>query len=399
MTPERQIHEAFAHVHEVWTPRRLTEGRVHLEKKRVRRQVTRATLAMGAGAALAVVVASYVPFGSSQGHHYVSAPEESSTARSSQVGELTDGALLLSDGSFAAPLSPSTALAVEADASDHVRIALLEGAARFDVVRNPERAFVVGVRGLRVEVIGTRFDVELEGSRCHVRVARGHVRVTWARGRRDLFTGQSGLFPLEDGGIAPPSDDDVASVAAPVTSDAAMPDDDDDPHRVAAPRVERTEPSPRTEAVSPGDWRQLARAGDYESAFRASREQSVGSNIDDLWLAADASRLSGHPREAVAYLEAALHQHPNDARVHLAAFTLGRLRLQLGRARQAAQDFAMVERLDRRGVLVEQALAREVEAWARAGDTAKARERAAVYLRRFPRGTYAERVRRFSTPP
>jgi hypothetical protein len=60
-------------------------------------------------------------------------------------------------------------------------------------------------------------------------------------------------------------------------------------------------------------------------------------------------------------------------------------------------DFARVERLDRRGVLIEQALAREVEAWARAGDSGRARERAGVYLRRFPSGNYAERVRRFSS--
>ena len=40
-------------------------------------------------------------------------------------------------------------------------------------------------------------------------------------------------------------------------------------------------------------------------------------------------------------------------------------------------------------------LAREVEAWSRAGETEAARERALTYTRRYPQGHRAHAVRRF----
>lgn len=391
--PRLSIKQAFNHVHETWTPLRIADGRRQLEKKRVRRRVVR-------GTALALVAASIVLFVALPRSRTSIATITRTPVSNAAVAssELVDGALLLSDGSYAEPLASDTALAVDEDGTDRVRVALIDGAARFDVVPNPARNFVVLARGLRIEVIGTRFEVELESTRGHVRVLRGHVRVTWSRGRRDLHGGQSGLFPLDDGeaqaadaGAAP------SEAVAPVQAhEAASPTTG----AARSPHVDETEgASAPVTTAAPGDWRRLAREGDYDSAYRASREQTVGTDMEDLLLAADAARLSGHPGEAVAFLERALSLHSGDPRAHLAAFTLGRVHLQLGRNREAARDFAQVERLDRRRVLVEQALAREVEAWARAGDVQRARERAAVYLRRFPEGTYAERVRRFSSPP
>jgi transmembrane sensor len=384
VTPE--IRQAFTHVHEPWSPSRIAMGKAGLEKKRVRRRVVRGTLLTTSALAVAALIITRLPARESPAlTERVTASATMVTAHEEEA--MSDGALLLTDGSFAEPLGPDTALAVEADETDHVQIALLDGGARFDVVPNAGRKFVVVVRGVRVEVIGTRFEVALEGSRVHVRVQRGHVRVTWGRGRRDLLTQQSGLFPIDETTPSYVTLPEV-SVDAPALARQGARDAEDGPEATAA----------RSD-VTPGDWRRLAREGDYESAYQASRGQAVGTGIDDLWLAADAARLSRHPREAVSYLEQALALHPGDRRVHLAAFTLGRLHLQLGQPRQAALDFARVEQLDRGRVLVEQALAREVEAWARAGDAARARDRAAVYLRRFPTGTYAERVRRFSSPP
>lgn len=385
MTPEMK--QAFMHVHDPWTPSRLANGRAGLEKKRVRRRVTRVALLTTTTAAAAFMIALKVP-------SFTETEMQSQAAMLTEPSNpLTDGALVLSDGSFAEPLTPDTALAVEAESPSQVRIALLDGAARFDVVRNPGRKFVVMVKSVRIEVIGTCFDVTLDTSRVHVRVLRGHVRVTWPRGRRDLLASQSGLFPLDDG--APVAAAEAEMVFEP---DEAVGEPDASAAMEAVAEVQaRAAPQPSNEAPVTGDWRVLARQGDYESAFRASREQAVSESIDDLWLAADAARLSGHPREAITYLERAMALHPSDGRVHLAAFTLGRLHLQLGLPAQAASNFAQVERLDRRGVLTEQALAREVEAWARAGNEARARDRAGVYLRRFPSGNYAERVRRFSS--
>jgi transmembrane sensor len=116
---------------------------------------------------------------------------------------------------------------------------------------------------------------------------------------------------------------------------------------------------------------------------------------EDLLLAADAARLGGNPALAVAPLEKLLARYSFDARAPLAAFTLGRTLLdQLGRPREAAQAFATARRLDSSGALAQDALAREVESWSRAGESSLARARAEQYLARYPDGRRAPAVRR-----
>jgi len=61
-------------------------------------------------------------------------------------------------------------------------VALAQGAAFFDVARNPERPFIVQAGGVRVTVLGTRFGVELDAGRggrerVTVQVESGRVRV------------------------------------------------------------------------------------------------------------------------------------------------------------------------------------------------------------------------------
>src|SRR2546430_2117926 len=81
-------------------------------------------------------------------------------------------------------------------------------------------------------------------------------------------------------------------------------------------------------------------------------------------------------------------------RAPLAAFSLGRVHLEkVGAPRDAAQAFARARELAPDGPLAEGALAREVEAWARAGETEVARQRALSYARRYPGGRRARAVR------
>ena len=91
--------------------------------------------------------------------------------------------------------------------------------------------------------------------------------------------------------------------------------------------------------------------------------------MPDLLLAGDVARLSGHAAAAVAPLSRAVTLHPGDPRAPLAAFTLGRVHLEdLGAPRDAAIAFARARELAPDGPLAEDALAREVEAWSRAGE-------------------------------
>jgi transmembrane sensor len=136
------------------------------------------------------------------------------------------------------------------------------------------------------------------------------------------------------------------------------------------------------------DWRTPARDGDYHGAYRQLRRaRSLGTSVADLMLAADVFRLSGHAEEAVAPLERVVAKHRSDPRAPLASFTLGRVLLdELGRPAAAARAFAAARALAPKGALAEDALAREVEAWAKAGNASSARQRAELYLEFYPVG-------------
>ncbi|PLR25648.1 hypothetical protein SGCZBJ_10505 [Caulobacter zeae] len=65
---------------------------------------------------------------------------------------------------------------------DGRRVRLVKGEAFFDVVHDPSRPFVVESRAGSARVLGTAFDVRLQGERAKVSVLRGAVRVHPANG-------------------------------------------------------------------------------------------------------------------------------------------------------------------------------------------------------------------------
>lgn len=146
-------------------------------------------------------------------------------------------------------------------------------------------------------------------------------------------------------------------------------------------------------------WRTLAKQNRYDEAYAALHADArtyVRDEASDLWLAADTARLSKHPAEAAGYLRTLVSKFRSDSRSGLAAFTLGRVLLdQLGQPREAAGAFALVRSLSPSGALYEDALAREVEAWSRAGDKANARSSAEVYLSKYPTSQRRTSVRSF----
>ena len=118
----------------------------------------------------------------------------------------------------------------------------------------------------------------------------------------------------------------------------------------------------------------------------------VRDDPSELLAAADVARMSKHSAQAVGPLRRLLASHSGDPRAPLAAFTLGRVLLdELGRPREAADAFSKA----RRGAMAEDALAREVEAWSRAGDATTARARADEYLKAYPNGRREKSVRKY----
>jgi hypothetical protein len=109
------------------------------------------------------------------------------------------------------------------------------------------------------------------------------------------------------------------------------------------------------------------------------------ASVEVLLSAGNRAQLVGHPRQALTFYDQILRENPGDPRAPEAAFIAGRLLLHaLDRPRQAAERFAQARRLAPYGPMAEDALAQEIESWARAGSTARARARAEEFRALYP---------------
>ncbi len=343
--------------------------------------------------------------------------------------------LQLADGSSARPRGNS-AVAVREESAARVVVELLHGGAEFQVSPSSQRLFRVAAAGVAVESSGSRFSVDKQPAgaaaaqalRVAVAVAEGRVRVFWAGQQAVLVAGErvefqvserslefTGLTPSQvPSASSPPS---LSSVPAPRSAPSIAAESPAVPAIAATPAaVSRAAASPQRAAPS---WQQLARAGEfdraYQQAFASPRTGStpvvapsptklrlspvVPANPQpaDLLLLADVARMSHHPASAIAPLRRLLEQHSEDPRAPLAAFTLGRVLLDdMAQPREAAESFRRTQALDAEGPLSHDALAREVEAWSRAGELSKARERAREYIRLYPSGRRLAAVRRLA---
>jgi transmembrane sensor len=152
---------------------------------------------------------------------------------------------------------------------------------------------------------------------------------------------------------------------------------------------EPAEPDIEIDDLDASGWRAEANAGHWQDAaiaLDAAGPDAIADDPGDLILAADTLRLAGRAREALPLLARVIEDHGDDPRAPAAAFTLGRAQLARRQPAAAARTFATARALAPDGPLAEDALAREVEAWVSAGETDKARTRAARYLELYPRG-------------
>lgn len=359
-----------------WDAERSARVFAGVGQLRRRRAVQRAGFAAAGAAVVAVAVFAAVPRGATP----ELAAREAATPRAAvrqapaqkpAVAVATptplppveaDGTLRLADGSRVESIDGAADLRIVRDEPTRVELALVAGHARFDVTHRVARSFEVTAGAWRVVVVGTRFDVQQAAGGVRVSVERGLVRVQGPGGQRELAAGESAWF------VQP-----APTHARPRAA-------------VVAPRAEATP-----------DWRQLIQRGDHDGAYLMLQD---GARVDDdpwsLMDAADAARLSGHPDGAVGYLDRVVSDHGTSPVAPLAAFTLGRIELdRLGRPHDAAQAFAAARTLAPGGSLAQDALAREVEAWSKAGDVEQAYRRAQEYVITYPDGRRLTAVRRY----
>ena len=327
--------------------------------------------------------------------------------------------LRLADGStvvaWNAGAEAGGAFAVVEDTPQRVVVNLAKGGARFDVVRRPQRVFRVQAGEVTISVLGPAFSVERVADRVGVVVTRGAVLVDWRVGTRRLAAGEEGWFPPLM--VAPPATGPAAKAAAKETpqvnprgarlsesgssrslarNEARTPDTESvvaspTPHEPAgastpASATKGTGPAPAVVLPAP-----VSAAPDLGDAVSRLHREEIDAAA--LLSDADRARIGGRFEEGASLLRRLVRDYPNDQRAPLAAFSLGRLLLgELGRPAEAAQSFARARALAPGGPLAEDALARETEAWARAGDPDRAQARAAEYLRAYPNGRRAADV-------
>jgi transmembrane sensor len=279
------------------------------------------------------------------------------------------------DGSSVELDSKESELSVAEVSESHVEVELKRGSGHFSVVPRDSRTFSVRSGVVTARVTGTDFRVIVQGATAAVEVVRGVVHVSWPTGSVELRDGERGLFP-------------PATPLAPATVDSAS----EEPANTLR-RDDSATARPKAE-----EFRVLAKRRDYSAAYKilVSTPAAVGANSADLLLAADVARLSGHPAEAVPYLERLLATHPTSGEAPLAAFTMGRTLMGLGRADAAIAAFAKARSLAPRGPLAEDALVRQVEAASRTGNTTLAKKLATQYERSYPNGRKRDIVRGYA---
>ncbi len=372
---DTELADALVHVSTHWDENRAELALDGFHQRRRRRTVTRA-----AGAVAAAVMVVMWAWPALQGilaptpeaaPSIVAQSDDTDTTTASSPFTMEEGGVaLFDDGTRAVPTSASADLVVASITDERVSMRLGAGSARFEVTPDRTREFEVVSGDVTVTVLGTVFDVSREGDEVRVDVTRGRVRVAGPHGEKILTKGMS--------------------VEVPATAQQAALEE---PTKKADPKPKARKPRVKKSA----DWRTLAEKGDFGKAAKILRKKStkVPNDVDALMLAADSMRMSGRPSDALGYLDRVVKHHRKDARAPLAMFTRGRVLSKLGRPREAAEAFSKVPKLGSKRSLTEDALAREVEAWHRAGVTARARERAQDYLDAYPRGVRAQAVRSY----
>lgn len=278
-------------------------------------------------------------------------------------------ALQLPDGSRA-QLSGGAEVMLESATRDRVHLVLSAGAIELDVTHVEGRSFVVTAAGHDVTVLGTAFTVRLDSTSdkrsLSVEVRRGRVRVDGPSGEHILDAGQSWSTRI-DGTTA------LAAPPLPVVAPSALAVAADEPSSAPAPdpiepRV-AGEPSarPAAPAAVEGPRELLARATD--------------------------ARAAGRPRDAAIALDTLRKRYRSDARAGIAAFELGRVRLDaLHDPGGAAEAFADAMALSPSGPFREDAEARRVEALDALPDRSRCERARDAYLAHYPTGLHAKQI-------
>jgi transmembrane sensor len=282
----------------------------------------------------------------------------------------------LQDGSRM-ELAAHSRLSVHKQQGDELRLKLDQGKVECDVAHNPKRQFFVQAAGVLVRVTGTRFSVDVKSEEStsgataryvEVSVSRGSVEIQRIDGTmpaRRLTAGERWAMRVSDG---------VTPSGATLNTEDDQDVNDHEPMATApAHRSTNKSPSPAT------------------ATEEATRETEDARGLLEKGRVA---RRQGDPRAAARAYQQLLSQYPQDSRAGLAAFELGRLRMdRLGDLKGAVGALNQAVQLAPSSNVREDAMARLVDAHHRMGHKGSCKAARDAYLAAFPAGVHAATVR------
>ena len=262
-----------------------------------------------------------------------------------------------------------------------VALGLRRGRVRFSVTPGGPRAWHVECGAVTVDVVGTVFTVDRDGDRVAVSVERGSVLVR-GDGVPDHVQRVDAGGAIEIGAQPAVATRDEATIAPSVAAD---------------PVAERAIAEPAFAELAVAIPSTAVPSTTVPSTTAPRRESD--DPVADLLARADTARRGGRHEAAARLLDTVVAQHADDPRAALAAYSLGRLRLErTGELRSAARTFARALELGLPEELVEGARAGRAIALARAHDPGADRA-LEEYLEAHPDGRSRAEVLRWQEAP
>ena len=376
MIPRRPLSEFV-------NPPEVNSGELQVEWHQVRRRVRRHRQVRLAG----VAAASLLFVGLIAG--VVFRPNEVTLLAGQQALALDTGrTLTLIEGSEIQLTAGAQLDLTQADENEVV-VVLQRGRASFDVARRPSRSFVVKADSIEVRVVGTKFAVRREGRAVEVEVERGIVLVREGDVVKRLVKGERWARVLPQ-----------AEATAPIEPDDEMVEGEEEAEQPQATRsTKRKVVRPSRKQPEPLAAAPTAPVAEEEPITSAVETPAAPEpSPADAFAAAMRARAGGHTKEAIVGFQQVCERWPSSAFAPMSAFEWGRLALDSqDDPRQAVRAFERTLELATSASLVEDALARLTEAYARY-DAVSCRRAQSEYLRRFPGGPHVRGVTKACPP-
>jgi transmembrane sensor len=292
-----------------------------------------------------------------------------------------------SDGS-SFELSPGGRLRIDAATRDGARLVLVSGETMASVVHRPRSRWIVAAGPFEIVVVGTRFGARWDAD-------SRQLSVELREGAVEVKGGQLGSPVAVRAGQRL----EVAAMAndwriTPLVSSAEHPP-------ASAPAAGETPSSSPAESAplptTAPTWQTLMSRSDFATIIAEAQEMGMDRCLAscspaNLRILADAARYTGKFEIAENGLLALRRRAPTQAGV--AAFFLGRLYESEGRSAEALRMYDQHLSDGPRGDYAEEAMAGRLRMLVRMGDTARAREAAESYVRRYPGGAHTASARR-----